>query len=157
MSYFRCVLWFCITLNLLVFTYLAFHLGWNIGLIEVLLGIILANFPLPFMVRWCERMARDLHGYWINVIPYISPLLVGLGGTAVYINAALQGEQVFWLYLTVPMAQATAFWVLLALVFCIYPFINTDKEENTETKLKDSAENSAEGMVKEQKKMDEIA
>ncbi|QFT56582.1 hypothetical protein [Microbulbifer sp. THAF38] len=139
------------------FTYLAFLLGWNVELLEVLLGFILANFPLPFIVRWCERMASDLRGYWINFIPYISPLLVGLGGTAVYIHAVLQGEQVFWLYLTVPMAQATAFWVLLALVFCIYPFINTDKEENREMKLNDSEENSIEGTVKQQEKSGEIA
>ncbi|WP_299587665.1 hypothetical protein [uncultured Microbulbifer sp.] len=70
-------------------------MGRNIGLLEVLLGIILANFSLAFIVGWCERMAKDLKGCWINFIPYMSPVLVGLGGTAVYIYAALQGEKVF--------------------------------------------------------------
>jgi hypothetical protein len=156
-AYFRGVLWFCITLNILVFAYLAFLLGWNVGLLEVLLGIILANFPLPFMVSWCERMAKDLKGYWINFIPYISPVLVGFGGSAVYINAALKGEKVFWLYLTVPMAQATAFWVLLALVFCIYPFINTERQEVVEPEYSSSAESPADSLKKEQERTDEIA
>ncbi|WP_444928717.1 hypothetical protein ACJJIF_12655 [Microbulbifer sp. SSSA002] len=124
MSFFRVLLWLCICLNLLIFAYFSFLSHWQIGVLEVSLGILLANFPLPFMLNWCERMSKDLQGTWIHFMPYTIPLLVGLGGTAAYISGSLNGFNEFSLYLIVPVAQGTAFWVLLAVIFCIYPFID---------------------------------
>ncbi|MCO1336289.1 hypothetical protein MO867_18310 [Microbulbifer sp. OS29] len=69
-------------------------------------------------------MSKDLRGTWIYFMPYLIPPLVGLGGTAAYVSSGINGISGFSLYLLVPIAQATAFWVLLAIVFCIYPFID---------------------------------
>lgn len=114
--YFKIILLIAITLHTLIFFYYSSLIQWNIGVLEVFFGIVLANAPVWSIYLWYRNTSNEQLPPVLKVIAYFFHFIASISGLLFYTYAHFLGFDAFTVYMVIPLIQIILFWVLTAIL-----------------------------------------
>lgn len=114
--YFKVILLTAIILHTLIFFYYSSLVRWDIGVLEVFFGVVLANAPVWSIYLWYRNTSNEQLPAVLKFIAYFFHFIALVSGLIFYTYAHFLGFDTFMVYLVIPLIQIILFWVLTAIL-----------------------------------------
>lgn len=114
--YFKVVLAVAVLLHTLMFFYYANLTDWDIGVLEVFFGLLMANAPVWSIYLWYRNTSNEQLPIALKLLAYAFHFIATLSGFIFYTYVYWLEIDGFIVYLVVPLIQIMLFWVLTAIL-----------------------------------------